>query len=185
MIWWNLALNLCVNAPKAELLHLMVTSSLRVLLRNEIMSGMRQIKFPHYPERLASRCQQNKRKSCSTYYLFSEFFIKTICNILIIGYLAVATAFHLCLPSLLSYSQKSCQGNFKNPTKVGLAVLKKIVIFWIFKNGSINLFGNTSGESWLLIFQIMLPKYVHTGWKFHRTLNSSMFFSLKHFFILV
>ena len=92
-------------------------------------SGLRQIKFPHYPERLASRCQQNKRKSCSTYYSFSEFFIKTICNILIIGYLAVATAFHLCLSSLLSYSQKSCQGNFKNLTKVGLAVLKKIVIF--------------------------------------------------------
>ena len=28
---------------------------------------------------------------------------------------------------------------------------------------SINLFGNTSDESWLPIFQIMLPKYVHTG----------------------
>ena len=37
MTWWNLALNLCVNAPKAELLHFMVTSSLRVLLRNAIV----------------------------------------------------------------------------------------------------------------------------------------------------
>ena len=30
-------MNLCVNAPKAELLHFMVTSSLRVLLRNAIV----------------------------------------------------------------------------------------------------------------------------------------------------
>ena len=37
MAWWNLALNLCVNAPKAELLHFMVTSSLWVLLRNAIV----------------------------------------------------------------------------------------------------------------------------------------------------
>ena len=37
MAWWNLALNLCVNAPKAELLHFKVTSSLRVLLRNAIV----------------------------------------------------------------------------------------------------------------------------------------------------
>ena len=37
MAWWNLALNLCVNAPKAELLHFKVTSSLSVLLRNAIV----------------------------------------------------------------------------------------------------------------------------------------------------
>ena len=54
-----------------------------------------------------------------------------------------------------------------------------------FQNGNTNLFENTSEESWFLIFEIMLPKHVHMGQKFQRTLQSSMSFRLKHFFISI
>ena len=83
--------------------------------------------------------------------------------------------------------QKLCQkisGNFKDPGRVDLAVLKKIVIFWGFQNGSINLFGisflscsklvsyflNNTAKTWIYL-------------KFQITLKLAMFFSLKHCFI--
>ena len=77
-----------------------------------------------------------------------------------------ARAFHLCLSLLHSgpftvYSyavRRSCRNhvreisaNFKDPARVGLAFLKKIVIFWTFQNGSIKLLGITSEENWFLI----------------------------------
>ena len=70
----------------------------------------------------------------------------------------IASAFHLCLSSLHSYALhwqpyrnhvKEISRNFKDAARVNLAVLKKNVILWRFQNGSINLFGTASEESFL------------------------------------
>ena len=77
---------------------------------------------------------------------------------------------------------KEISGSFKDPARVDLAVLKKIVNFWRFQNGSMNLLGVTSEECCFLISLIMLLKHVYMGWKFHRTLKLDIFpFSLEHF----
>ena len=64
------------------------------------------------------------------------------------------SALHLCFSSVLSYAiplqsvfQKPCQGNFVKFEGSGLAVLKRIVFFLRFQNGSIYLFGITNEES--------------------------------------
>ena len=80
---------------------------------------------------------------------------------------------------------KEISGRFKDPARVDLAVLRKIVNFWRFQNGSVNLLGITSKESWFLISYIMLLKHVYMGWKFQRTLKLDISFSLEHFFISV
>ena len=74
--------------------------------------------------------------------------------------------YNRCLPSLLAFTYsytlhlrsyrnhvKKILGNYKFPAREGLAVLKKIVIFWKFWNGSINLLGIT-------IKKIMLKKKI-------------------------
>ena len=48
--------------------------------------------------------------------------------------------------------QKPRQGNFKDPVRVALGAVKKIIIFWRFQNDSVNLFGDTSEENWFLVF---------------------------------
>ena len=77
----------------------------------------------------------------------------------------LASAFHLCLClhsaftlhihalHLQSYRNhvKEILGSLKDPARVDLAVLKKIVNFLRFQNGSMNLLGITSEESWLII----------------------------------
>ena len=56
----------------------------------------------------------------------------------------------LCFFLTIAVLQKPCQGNFKDLTRVGLAFLKKIVLFWRFKKSRINLLANTGEESWFL-----------------------------------
>ena len=111
----------------------------------------------------------------------------------------LASVFHLCLclhSALTLHFQalhlrsdrnhvKEISGSFKDPARVDLAVLKKIVNFWRFQNGSTNLLGITSEESWFLISYIMLLKHVYMGWKFQKTLKLEISFSLEHFFISV
>ena len=46
---------------------------------------------------------------------------------------------------------REISGSFKDPARIDLAVLKKIVNFLRFQNGSMNLLGITSEESWFLI----------------------------------
>ena len=75
---------------------------------------------------------------------------------------------------------KEVSGNFKDPVRVCLAVLKKNGYFSRFQNSSINLFGITSEESWFLSSKIMLLNDVYMGQKIQRTLKLSMSFSLKH-----
>ena len=117
-----------------------------------------------------SRCNQNKWKEVAphiTHLMCSSVLLLTISLQL------VAASYSLCLPSLvvfislLSYALHSqfyrnlvkwILRNFKDPARVGLVFLKKIIIFWRFQNGSINLFRITSEESWFLVFEIMLLK---------------------------
>ena len=44
------------------------------------------------------------------------------------------------------------------------------------------MFVNTSKEYWSFIFQLILPKYVHMGWKSQETLKSSIPFISEHIF---
>ena len=102
-------------------------------------------------------------------------------------YVFAFTYISLCCISF-AILQKTCQGNFgkfQGSCGSNLAVLKKTVNFWRFQNGSINLLGITSEESWFLISRIMLLKHVYMGWKFQRTLKLYISFCLEHFFISV
>ena len=82
--------------------------------------------------------------------------------------------------------RKPCQEYFKDPARVGLAVLKNIVIFWKFRNGSVKLFGNTSEENWFLIFYTMFnaAKTWSYGLKILENLQTKDFFQSKAFFHL-
>lgn len=46
-----------------------------------------------------------------------------------------------------------------------------------------NIFVNILEKIWLFTFLIMLSKQIHMGWRFQRTLKSSIFFILKHNFM--
>ena len=74
---------------------------------------------------------------------------------------------------------------FQGFSKCRFGDCEKDHFFFKIPNGSINLFENTSKESWLFVFWIKLPKHVYMGKKFQRTLKSSMSLSLSHFFITV
>ena len=89
--------------------------------------------------------------------------------------------------SLQSYGNHVTEisGSFRDPARVDLAVQRKIVNFWRFQDGSMNLLGITSKESWFLISYKMLLKHGFIGWKFQRTLKLDISFSLEHFFISV
>ena len=103
-----------------------------------------------------SRCNQNKTKTVPLYVTH------LMCSLLLILLISLQLVAHYgkSLPSLLVFTffiaaavlRKPCQEYFKDPARVGLAVLKNIVIFWKFRNGSVKLFGNTSEENWFLIF---------------------------------
>ena len=98
------------------------------------------------------------------HHSFNVFFSITAYNFLTTGsklqHVPSIIAFFTSIWSLHSYTAhrsyrnhaKEISGNFKDLVRVGLAVLKNIVIFWRFQNGSVNLFGITSEESWFLIF---------------------------------
>ena len=142
-----------------------------------------------------SRWNHNKRKTVDqhiTHLMWSLVLLLTISLRLAESCSELASE---CLPSLTLSSltfaalQKLSQGNFGKFQRSGggrwLALLKKIVNFWRFENGSINLLGITSEESWSLISPIMLLKHAYMGWKFQRTLKLSMSFSLEHFLISV
>ena len=111
----------------------------------------------------------------------------------------LASAFHLCLClhsvlilhfralSLKSYRNHATEisERFKDLARVDLAFIKQIVNFWRIRNGSLNLLGITSEESWFLISLKMLLKHAYMGWKFQRTLKLDISFSLEHFFISI
>ena len=118
-----------------------------------------------------SRCKQNKRKTVAPHI---PHLMCSLVLLLTISLQLVASC-RMCLPYLLVFTsllritfavlQKSCQGNFRKFQRlasVGLAALKKIVIFWRFQYGSINVGVRKAG-----------------------TLKLSLSFSLKHFFISV
>ena len=129
-----------------------------------------------------SRCNQTKEKHllpsfyitrlvCSTYN-----FLTTGTKLLHVPSIFTFLVFTLLL-SLHSYAArrsyrnhvKEISENFKDLAKVGLAVLKKIVIFWIFQNGSINVFKITSQESWFLIkkcFRLKDMLNINVLWNF-------------------
>ena len=84
-------------------------------------------------------------------------------------------------------SEKRCQGNFGKFQRLRESRFdgfEKDRQFLKIQNGSINLLGITSEESWFLISYIMLLKDVYMGWKVRRTLKLSMSFSLEYFFHL-
>ena len=111
-----------------------------------------------------SSCNQNKRKTVTphiTHLIYSLVFLLTISLLLVANFShskrLSSLLFVFCMSSLCSYTLhlqsyrnhvKEISGNFKNPARVGLAVLKKTVIFWKFQNGSINLLRIAREESW-------------------------------------
>ena len=72
--------------------------------------------------------------------------------------------------------RKKKKGNFKDPAKVGLVILTKIIIFGRFWNGSINLFGNTSNTTYFLN---------NTVWQSSYGLKISENREIKHIFLEV
>ena len=68
----------------------------------------------------------------------------------IFAFLHFILTHYLCIQSYRNHV-KEIWGSFKDLARVGLAVLKKIVIFWRFQNGSIDLLRITSKESLFLI----------------------------------
>ena len=99
------------------------------------------------------------KNSYSRHHSFNVFFSITNCNFLITDSRhdpSIFACLHFTLTHYLhlkSYRNhvREISRNFKDPARVGLAVLKKIVIFWRFQNDSIDLFGITSEENWFLI----------------------------------
>ena len=103
--------------------------------------------------------------SCSTCHSFKAIFSITTHNFLTTDtelklVSLLASAFHLCLCLYLHFAVsdglhlqsyrnnvEEISGNFKDPTRVDLAFLKKIVNFSRFQNGSLNLLSITSEES--------------------------------------
>ena len=107
-------------------------------------------------------CNQNKRKTVAPlifYYSFKVLFSITTYNFLTTGSkLQYGPSIFACLLFTLTQVRRSYRNhvkeiswNFKDLARISLAVLKKTVIFWKFQNGSINLFGIISEESWFLI----------------------------------
>ena len=127
---------------------------------------------------------------CSiSHHSFNEFLSITTYNFL------KTYPYSVRLPSLLVFTslwpllsrtqllQKPCQGNFKDPARVGLVVLKKIVIFWRFQNGSITLFRITREENWFLISLIILLKHLYEL-KFPENIDIDHVFQYEAFFRL-
>ena len=83
---------------------------------------------------------KQKKNSCSTYYSFNVLFSIITYNFL--PTVQLLASYNWCLPSLLAFTYsytlhlqsyriqvKKIFRNFKNSVRVGLAVLKKIIIF--------------------------------------------------------
>ena len=108
------------------------------------------------------RCNQNKKKTVAlhiTHLMCCLALLLRISLQLVASYKQVHSIFaclHFILTHYLSSQSyrnhvKEISGSFKDLARVGLAILKKTVIFWRFQNGSIDLFRVTSKESWFLI----------------------------------
>ena len=113
-----------------------------------------------------SRCKRNKRKTIAPHIIQLMCFLLwqwTISLQLVPSHssdppsLLVFTSFYIC--SLTKTMPRKFQGSGES----WFGGSEKILIFWRFQNGSINLFGNASQESWFLIFKKMLSKHVHMG----------------------
>ena len=77
---------------------------------------------------------------------------------------------------------KEISGNFKDLVRVDLAVLKIIVIFWRFQNGSINFFWNYKQGKLVSNFLINGPKTCLYGLKISENIEIEHVFQFKAFF---
>ena len=120
---------------------------------------MGQVKFPLNFERLAIWIQPNKRKHllhsfhitrlmCSTYnFLTTGSKPLHVLSIFACLYFTLATSL-LRSTQVLQKPIKEISGNFMEPVKVGLAVLKKGFYFLKIPKGNMNML---SEESWFLV----------------------------------
>ena len=116
-------------------------------------SRMRQLNFLTILKDCLSRCNQNKRKAVAPHitHLMCYLVLVASCN----RYLPSLFAFTSFLRITFVVLQKPIQENFGKFPEFGksmFAVVKKIVIFSKFCNGSKNTFKILSEESWFLIF---------------------------------
>ena len=160
---------------------------------------MGQINFLTILKGWLSSCNQNKRKTVATHIthlIYSLVFLFTN-SLLQVPYFSHSKCLSsllvvFCMSSLCSYAShlqsyrnhvKEISGSFKNPAWVGLAVLKKIVIFWKFQNGSTNLLRIAREESWFSHF-LNVVKICLYGIKISENIKIEHAFQSKAFFHL-
>ena len=132
-----------------------------------------------------SRCKRNKRKTIAPHIIQLMCFLLwqwTISLQLVPSHssdppsLLVFTSFYIC--SLTKTMPRKFQGSGES----WFGGFEKIRIFWRFQNGSINLFGNASQESWFLIFKKNAVKTRSYGLKISEIIEIKYVFQSKGFF---
>ena len=139
-----------------------------------------------------SRCNQNKRKTVAlriTHLMWSLVLLLTIflwlvesCSWLVSKYLPSlplsSLTLHFHALDLQSYRNhvKEISGSFKDPARVDLTVLKKIVNFWRFQNDSTNLLGMTkrgklvsyflNNDAKTFLYRLKISENIETGHSF-------------------